>query len=485
MEAQQLELLGKLFAEWAGKEAEKIEPLPRSGSDRVYARLTAGSTQAIGAYNPDHAENRAFIAFSKHFHQLGLPVPEVFATQPEAGIYLQQDLGNQTLLQTLQQERAATGEAFPAAVRALYQESLQQLAHLQVKGAQGLDFSLSYPRTDFDQTAMLWDLNYFKYFFLKLSGVAFHEQALENDFQALTDYLQAAERSYFLFRDFQSRNIMVHDGRPHFIDYQGGRRGALQYDVASLLYQARAAIPHADRMDLLEHYLDALGTIHPVDRDAFKTHFFGFVLIRVLQTLGAYGFRGFYERRPHFLASVPYALKNLDWIRENVQLPIELPELYRLLDAIPKSPQLAALQKTWDAPQTLTVRVASFSYRSGIPEDPSGNGGGFVFDCRSIHNPGRYPPYKKQTGRDQPVIDFLRANSRIETFLQDVYATVDPAVERYLDRGFTHLMVSFGCTGGQHRSVFSADQTARHLQEKYGVNVVLNHFEQEKKNWIN
>lgn len=485
MEVENTAILEELFLKWAGVDAEAVEALPKAGSDRRYFRLQGGDKSAIGALSPDHKENAAFLSFSKHFHQLGLPVPEIYATAQEAGAYLQEDLGSEALLTQLIRSRKNGGDHFPAEIRKIYERALEELARMQVVGGKGLDYSRCIPRDTFDKQAMLWDLNYFKYFFLKLSALPFDEQALEDDFHSLADWLLQTDTSHFMFRDFQARNIMVKDGKPYFIDYQGGRRGALQYDLASLLYQAKADLPHAARMDLIDHYLDALEQLVSVDRKSFKEHFFGYLLIRTLQVLGAYGFRGFVERRPHFLESIPFALNNLAWIRKNVSLPVALPTLEPLLDELPDSPKLAHLKKSWPEAKGLTVRVHSFSFKAGIPADPSGNGGGFVFDCRGLHNPGRYQPYKKQTGRDQPVIDFLLAKSRVSAFFEDAKATVSPTVERYLERGFSHLMIGFGCTGGQHRSVYCADRMAEYLEKQYGVNVVLEHIEQEKKNWIN
>lgn len=486
MEPESTAILATLFEEWAGVPPQTIVALPKAGSDRQYFRLSTDSKSAIGTLSPDLAENTTFLSFSQHFHSLGLPVPEIYGSVPASGAYLQEDLGSTPLLSQLAAWRAETGERFPAAARKVYARALEQLARMQVEGGKDLNYSLCIPRSAFDKQAMLWDLNYFKYFFAKLCAIPFEEQGLEDDFHTLADWLLEADCSHFMFRDFQARNIMVKEGEPFFIDYQGGRRGALQYDLASLLYQAKADLPHEGRMDLLDHYLDALEQFLPVDREAFKVHFFGYLLIRTLQVLGAYGFRGFVERRPHFLESIPFALNNLAWIRANVKLPVALPTLEPLLDALPDSPKLAHLKKTWPNAKQLTVRVHSFSYKKGgIPEDPSDNGGGFAFDCRAIHNPGRYQPYKHLTGRDQPVIDFLLARSRITAFLEDAKATVSPSVERYLERGFSHLMIGFGCTGGQHRSVYCADRMAEYLEKTYGVNVVLEHIEQEKKNWQN
>lgn len=483
MESPPTEALERLFTTWSGRQPEEVIALPLSGSDRRYYRLVGHGRQAIGVLNPHAQENSTFVQFSRHFRQHGVPVPEIYAVDAASDTYLQEDLGNTSLLELLQKNRVGN-EVSPEAL-ALYRQALEQLVRMQVVAAKDLDFSLCFPRRAFDRQSMHWDLNYFKYFFLKLSGVAFDEQALEVDFQRLAAYLMDTGTDYFMFRDFQARNIMVRDGKPWFIDYQGGRQGALQYDLASLLFQAKANLPHAVREQLLDHYLDALEREQPVDRRAFREYYLGYVLIRTLQVLGAYGFRGFFERKQHFLDSIPFALNNLSWLQREARLPIDLPELYRVMAALPEAPRLAHLSKSWPEANQLTVRVHSFSYKKGIPQDPSGNGGGFVFDCRGLHNPGRYAPYKKLTGRDQPVIDFLRTQSEIEPFLQNVFQTVFPSIENYLDRGFSHLMVSFGCTGGQHRSVYSADRFAQEVRRKYGVTVELSHIEQEAKGWIN
>jgi aminoglycoside/choline kinase family phosphotransferase len=478
--------LGVLYQAWAGRRAADILPLPRAGSDRMYYRLGQPGPMAIGVFNADARENEAFVSFGRHFHALGLPVPEIYATDLPNGVYLQQDLGDLDLLQHLTQAR--TGPEFPASSRGLYEASLSGLARLQVLGAQGLDFSKCQPRAAFDLTSMRWDLAYFKYYFLKLVGGPFDEQALEDDFEALAHYLCGAAHTGFMHRDFQARNIMVQDGRPYFIDFQGGRRGALQYDLASLLFQAKARIPEDVRAHLIDHYLNAASALLPIDRAEFMAHFSGFVLIRTLQVLGAYGLRGLYERRPHFLESIPPALDNLAWCLANLP-PVALPTLLPLLEDLLTSPAVRALGRPSTVEpataQRLTLRIRSFSYKQGQPEDPSGNGGGFVFDCRAILNPGRFPAYKTLTGRDQPVKDFLTQHTQIASFLDHAYALVAPAIEDYLQRGFTDLHVAFGCTGGQHRSVYSADALADRIRRNYPITIDLLHVEQEKKNWNN
>ena len=476
---QQLSLL---FEEWAGESPDFILPLAPSGSDRRYFRLKGKQKEAIGAYSPVDKETIAFLSFSKHFKEKGLPVPEIFAENLGHKIYLQEDLGFTTLYSYLLQK----GDYFPDYLVRIYQKVVEQLAHLQILGGEGLDYSVCYPRAAFDKQSMLWDFNYFKYYFLKLAKAPFNEQELEDDFHRFADYLLRADSEYFMFRDFQTRNIMIKNGEPFFIDYQGGRKGALQYDLASLLYQAKANIPQDIRIDLLHHYLDTATQLTKIDREQFIEFYYGFVLIRCIQVLGAYGFRGLYERKEHFLKSIPFAIRNIKWIFENIELRVEIPALRKALQHIIDNKQFEPFDKIKGASSLLSVSINSFSYkRNGIPKDQSGNGGGFVFDCRFIHNPGRYEPYKKLTGRDEEVINFLQHHSEMNGFLNNVYRIVDTAIEDYIDRSFTHLMINFGCTGGQHRSVYAADALAKHIKEKYGVNIELHHIEQEKKGWKN
>jgi hypothetical protein len=339
-----------------------------------------------------------------------------------------------------------------------------------------LNYKMCYPRGSFDRQSIAWDLNYFKYYFLRLAGIPFNEQALEDDFNTLTTFLLSAESDYFLYRDFQSRNVMLCNGEPFFLDYQGGRKGALQYDIASLLYDAKADLPPELRQQLLDLYIEKVSGFIKVEPEAFLHHFYAFVYVRILQALGAYGFRGFYERRAHFLQSVPYALKNLRWLLHNVKLPIELPTLMGAFNSMLASEKLQGLASEAD---NLTVRVLSFSFHRGLPKDESGNGGGFVFDGRSLPNPGREERFKALTGKDAPVIDYLNQQESVHQFLASVMSLVDASVGNYQQRGFKNLMVSFGCTGGQHRSVYLAEQLAKRLRGRNGVDVVVRHRELE------
>ncbi len=453
-----------------------IESLPMSGSYREYLRLTSENFAAIGTWNEDVKENNAFVEFSKHFKAKGIKVPAIYCYEVQKCIYLQEDLGSTTLYSYITDVREKEG--FSDKIVAVYQKIVQELPQLQIVAGKDLNYEFCYPRKAFDRQSMMWDLNYFKYYFLKLAKISFNEQLLEDDFISFIDYLLRAENQFFMFRDFQSRNIMLVDQEPWFIDYQGGRQGALQYDLASLLYDAKADIPELIRENLIDHYLDQLEKIHPVNREDFRQYFYGYVLIRIMQAMGAYGFRGFYEKKEHFLKSIPYALKNLTIILSKVQLPIELNELFRVLASLPETQFLKDIAPI---PVNLTIDVTSFSYKNGYPVDHSGNGGGFVFDCRSVHNPGRYDQYKLLTGKDQAVIEFFQSETDMKEFLEPIYAIVERTVQKYIERGFTHLSVSFGCTGGQHRSVYAAEQMSEFLQSKFAIHVVVHHREQDKK----
>ena len=448
--------------------------LPGSGSYREYCRLTSSSKTVIGAFNADVKENTAFLSFTSHFKMNGLPVPEVFAVSADLKKYLLEDLGDITLFDFLSSVREKEG--FSENIISEYKKVLKILPKIQVVAGKDLDYSVCYPRAAFDKTSMMWDLNYFKYYFLKLAKIQFDEQALEDDFQAFSDYLLSADSDFFLYRDFQSRNVMLKNGGVYFIDYQGGRHGALQYDLASLLYDGKADIPQIVREQLYEFYIGELKKYIPVNDADFSAYFKGFVLIRIMQAMGAYGFRGFYEKKEHFLKSIPFALKNLEILLNDLILPVRLPELLNVFNQLIHSEVLKEIGQT---KSNLMVTVSSFSYKNGYPADKSGNGGGHVFDCRALNNPGRYAEFKNLTGKDLDVQEFLEQKSEIGIFLNAAKAIVDQSVKAYLERGFSHLSVSFGCTGGQHRSVYAAEKMALHLRNNFPVNVVLNHREQQ------
>ena len=472
MELKIKEELIRLYENYFKEEMTSFEVLPPSGSYREYCRIKSKTKQAIGSWNSDVQENMAFLEFSYHFYKEGIAVPEIYAVNPEKTCYIQEDLGTLTLFDYL--SRIRKQESFSERIVNIYKKVLRELPKIQITAGKGIDYRFCYPRAAFDKQSMMWDLNYFKYYFLKLARIPFNEQLLEDDFQSFTDYLLAAENDFFLYRDFQSRNIMLLNNQVSFIDYQGGRKGPLQYDLASLLYDAKADIPQNVRNELLDFYLDELEKYRPVNRNEFKAYYTGYVLIRIMQAMGAYGFRGFYEKKEHFLKSIPFALNNLKYLLQNNNIPEKLPELFKVLSAVSQS---EALRKIGTQKNMLTVRICSFSYKKGLPGDPSGNGGGFIFDCRAIHNPGRYNEYKQLTGKDPEIIEFLETKSDISDFLEHVFALVDQSVKVYSERGFTHLCINFGCTGGQHRSVYSAEKTAAHLRNKFPVNIVVSHRE--------
>ena len=474
-----MDVLGRLFEQHFGAPALRIEPVQGGlgGSGRAIVRLANASHSAIGIRNDVAEENAAFLEFSRHFRAHGLPVPEIYIVAPGQGAYLEEDLGDITLFQFLATHRRGS-EIGPEAVSA-YRKVVEVLPRFQVEAGRDLDYSVCYPRASFDRQSIAWDLNYFKYYFLKLSGIPFHEQALEEDFERLTEFLLTAESSFFLYRDFQSRNVMLRDGQPYFLDYQGGRRGALQYDIASLLFDAKAELTPELREQLLDYYLETLANYVSVDRQAFLDKYYAFVYVRIVQALGAYGFRGFFERKVHFLQSVPFALRNLRWLLHNVALPIQLPALMSAFAAMVGSEKLQTIASSAAEKSGLTVVVTSFSFHRGPVQDESGNGGGFVFDARCLPNPGREERFKKLSGRDAEVIEYLEREESVSRFLDNAMTLVDSSVREYERRGFHHLMVSFGCTGGQHRSVYLAEQAARRLAAQNGVRVVLRHREQE------
>lgn len=473
-----IEVLKRLFEEHFHEPAQRVLPLQGElgGSGRQIIRLTGASARAIGILYNIREENLAFLEFSRHFRRHGLPVPEIYGESLDRGAYLEEDFGDTTLFEFLSKHRSGTVIAPP--VVDTYRKVVEALPKFQIEAGRDLNYSVCYPRGSFDRQSIVWDLNYFKYYFLRLAGIPFNEQSLEDDFERLTEFLLSAERDFFLYRDFQSRNIMLRDGKPYFLDYQGGRKGALQYDLASLLFDAKADLPPELRQQLLDHYLDCVAELADIDRDAFLKHYYAYVYVRILQALGAYGFRGFYERRPHFLQSVPYALKNLRWLLHNANLPIALPTLMAAFESMLGSEKLHSIAKEAD---NLVVHINSFSFHRELPKDDSGNGGGFIFDGRSLPNPGREEKFKELTGRDAPVIEYLNQQESVHQFLASVYTLVDASVANYQSRGFKSLMVSFGCTGGQHRSVFLAEQLAKRLRSRNGLTVELHHVELEKK----
>lgn len=469
------EEIKKVFLSYKPIPVKSVEKLPQSGGDRVYFRIRSKEGTHIGTYNHNIKENETFLRFSEHFKHCAAPVPEILKVSDDRTMYIQQDFGDDSLLTNLELH------GHTPYVYSLFQKSLKKLAFLQIEGHKNLDYNWCITSKEFGKQAIVSDLLYFKYYFFDTLKIPYDKEALIDDFEALGVYLARVEHKYFMFRDFQSRNIMVKNKEVYFIDYQGGMHGALQYDVASLLWQAKAELSDKWKTDLLEYYMDCVEEIlkDPIDRDRFVSQYNGYVLIRLLQVLGAYGFRGLFERKAHFLTSIPLALKNMKWFLENKKTGIVLPEFERVLTVMVEEEiihRFEPLQATATTP--LVVKVNSFSYKKGIPEDTTGNGGGFVFDCRGILNPGRFEEFKAFNGRDKSVKDFLEQQTKMQDFLNNVYNLVDISVEDYIKRDFNSLMISFGCTGGCHRSVYAADAMVRHLRNKFGVRIELNHIEQ-------
>lgn len=464
-----MQQLISLFENYTGKSKPQIAPVPSSGSNRRYFRLTKDNVSLIGVAGESREENRAFIELDNHFYGQHLNVPKVVAVSNDEMFYLQEDLGDEILFDAIKAGRA-TG-VFSHHEKELLHMTISLLADFQVKGAQGLNFEICYPLPAFNRRSVNWDLNYFKYNFLKTTGMDFQEDLLENDFDKFAEALLEDKSNTFMYRDFQSRNVMLVDGKPYFIDFQGGRKGPVYYDVASFLWQAKANFPSELRDELIGTYLNSLKKYMDVDEVKFLKRLRQFVLFRTLQVLGAYGFRGYFEKKPHFIQSIPFALNNLrELLRGGFD---EYPYLTEVLKEMTELKQFTDSGK-----RELEVRVVSFAYKKGIPNDPSGNGGGYVFDCRAINNPGKFERYNNFTGLDEPVIQFLEEDGEIVKFLETIYPLVDNHVKRYTDRNFTNLMIAFGCTGGQHRSVYAAQHVAEHIWEKFGVKVVLIHREQ-------
>lgn len=464
--------LEQLFVKYKHENVKNIEELPSSGSNRRYFRLTGENGDTlIGVKGTSVEENIAFVKISEHFYNQGIPVPRVFAVSDDKNFYIQEDLGDEILFKAT--EKGRTCGSFSDEERELLRKTMAKLPEIQFLGADGLDFSVCYPQPEFDERMISFDLNYFKYCFLKATGLDFSEIKLEDDFQRMSDILMRSTSATFLYRDFQSRNVMLVNGEPYFIDFQGGRKGPIYYDVASFVWQAKANYSEELREELVKTYLNSLRKYMPVDETYFRQQLRHFVLFRTLQVLGAYGFRGYFEKKPHFLQSVPYAIDNL---RRLLREPFtEYPYLSGLLTELTQMRQFSELNPQ----RKLEVRIYSFAYKKGIPNDITGNGGGYIFDCRAINNPGKYEHYKHFTGLDQEVIKFLEDDGGVFSFLDNVYSLVDAHVQRFIERKFTHLMVCFGCTGGQHRSVYCAERLAEHLSKKFDVDIQVIHREQD------
>ena len=469
----ELTSLRSLFRSHFKEDVLRIVPLPGAGSDRKYYRMFTKDSSVIGSFNPDQREHRAFLFLSAHFQPAALPVPEIYSSNPDEGSCLMQDLGDETLLAWIENNRNTND--FFANLNRFYKQALSDLIRFQLDGDQLLDYQ-QLPLPAFDARSMQWDLNYFKYYFLKPAGILFDERELEKDFSDIINYLSGEKLQGFMYRDFQGRNIMIHVEMLFYIDFQSGRRGPLQYDLASLLFQAKAALPAALKNELIDFYVKQLQKRIAFDSTEFRKRLNGFVLLRLLQVMGAYGFRGWFERKPHFLESIPLLKPNLEWVLNKEKLPVELPEIKRILSEI-----LLKMETDTLLPKAqLTITINSFSYRRGIPYDPSGHGGGFVFDCRLLPNPGRLEEYRQLTGMDEPVFTYLENEPAVKSFVETMLKMVSQAVERYRREGYEHLQINFGCTGGRHRSVYCAEKLAWALGSEKEIKVTVKH--QELKN---
>lgn len=474
-----IELIETAFLQVFGFKADNIIPIQQSGSNRQYYRILHRNGTIIATHNSDISENDTFIYFQQFFSAKKLPVPEVYAYLREEKIYFQQDLGDTTLYELVkawQQNKISTDD-----ITLMYYRVLDDLLRFQFSAQEGLDFSKCYPIGEFNEKAIRWDLNYFKYMFLRLSYASFHEEKLEEDFDRLVNDLLTAEAKYFVYRDFQSRNIMLYNDKCYYIDFQGGRKGSFFYDVASLLYDGKAQLTEPIRASLLTYYYHSLLKYVHYDKNDFEQLFYSFVLFRIVQALGAYGYRGIYERKEHFLRSIEPALNNIYYLAEHTHISQSYPYLTQILLNQKENSFLHPYICGYKTSDKLTIYIQSFSYKNGYPVDHSGHGGGFVFDCRALPNPGKVDELKLLTGRDQRVIAYMQQFDEVTRFLQQVYALTDAMIERYIQRNFEYCSVSFGCTGGQHRSVYCAEQLARHVSDKYGIKVELKHLNQQ--NW--
>lgn len=470
---EHIQALSSLFKEHFKAEPSSINVLPKSGSNRVYFRILGENESFIGAYNADVKENQAFFAITKHFASKDINVPTLLAESANQQYYLISDLGDSTLYSMLSCYLFESD--YNEKMMSYFKSSLEQLVKIQTKGNEGFDYSVCYPKQVFDHRSVMWDFNYFKYSFLKPVGAIFDEEKLEDDFESFANYLLNDDMSFFQYRDFQSRNVMVKDEELYFIDYQGGRRGPCLYDVASFIYQAKAAIPQNQREILFEHYIDALSKERQIDKKLLKERFPAFVLFRVIQTLGAYGYRGYFEGKTHFIQSIPPAIKNLDQLLYDDFSNIKIKYLVELLKDVIKVVEL----KYGQVPdfKGLTIDISSFSLKNGYPNVNPEHGGGFIFDCRSLQNPGRLLKFKTLTGLDKPVADYLNEREEVDIFMSRAFELVFTAANNYIERGFKYLSVGFGCTGGQHRSVYCADRLAKMLDCLQNVKINVSHKE--------
>lgn len=457
-------------------EVERILELPSSGSGRIYFRISfkdKNNDNIIAAFNPEVNENIAQYSFTIHFIEKGLKVPKIFAKDETYRYLLMEDLGTTSMLEAIANMNWEDKSN-------IYKKVLHELIRFQFDGFEGLDLDVAWPVSRFERQNILWDLNYFKYYFIKTHNISFNESKLEKDFQNLSNVLLNSESDFFLYRDFQARNIMIKDGEPWFIDFQGGRQGPLQYDLVSLLYQAKANLSEDFRNEMSHYYLKLLEEKSYEHIENFKTNYNAFIWFRMMQVMGAYGYRGILQRKAHFLQSIPFMINNIKVLLKEKSLGEEFSELNSVFNQIC---QIKDYQTEDLENNKLTIAVNSFSYKKGgYPTDISGNGGGFAFDCRSLPNPGRYKELQDFTGRDKLVINFMKQTNESTDFINQAYKLIQQNIDNYLDRNFKDLQVNFGCTGGKHRSVYCAENIANMIDDEYGdkVNVKLVHQQIEK-----
>lgn len=457
----------------------EILPLKAHASPRIRFRLRSKSRSVIGVKNDDIPENRTFIYLTEHFRKHYLPVPEIYCIHPSADIYLEEDLGDVTLYDLLQSSRSES-DPFPSHIEQYYQLAIEYLPQFQVIAGNTIDYTQTHRKNHFGSEFMLSDMRYFRDQFLRQKGHFFDEFALNRDFNKLADYLGAVPADYFMYRDFQSRNIMIKNEQLYFIDYQSGCKGALQYDLVSLLFQSQAKIPVEARLKLQNVYLEAIQKHVKIDDKEFLNYLNTFALLRIMQVLGTYGLRGLKEGKQYFIDSIEMALENLRWLYMSNELPIKLPELERAIKSISATKQEQGVSMKDD--EKLILSLYSFSYKQATPTPFNPHGGGFVFDCRCLPNPGREEAYKSKSGLDKEVVDYLESRVEVEEFFVRIAAIIEQALQAYVGRKFSSLSVAFGCTGGQHRSVYFVERLAKHLANKYNIVVKTEHL--NKDYWV-
>lgn len=476
--------LSKLFEDKFGTGPTEIVKMPGAGSARQYYRLLSREgteweqsnvrqdISCIGVDGTDAVENRCFITLAESFRKAAINVPEIYCASSDWRYYLQEDLGDRSLFSLLPKDGTVPeGEA-----RRLIESSLRYLVVFHKLPEK--DWGPGIMNPPFSGRQVMWDLNYFKYEFLRSAAIPFDENRMENEFEKLRDRIMESVSHFsgFMYRDFQSRNIMIRKGEPYFIDFQGGRRGPGIYDVVSLLWQAKAFLPESFRREMLDVYCREY-TSSRAEREALKKSYALFALLRTLQVLGAYGLRGLIEKKSHFIESIPRGLANLNELKEAGILD-DYPELASVATILKDDERFLTICERNNG--RLKIKVFSFSYKKGYPVDYTGNGGGFMFDCRGMHNPGRYEEYRHLTGLDAPVKEFLEKRGEVQGFTENAVSLVKPTIARYLSRGFTSLQIGFGCTGGQHRSVYCAETMARKLRELFPeAEIEICHREQQ------